>query len=222
MTFPYANCTQGLCRMYADDTTLTCSAEDADTLLQVKLRSDLSKIPTWLKVNKLTLNVKKTKYLLIGSRPKLELLSDNFTVKVNNIPIERVTVYKSLGVSIDKNLSWKTHIDKISKTTSAGLSVLRRVSRTILFTIRETIYKALIVPCFDCSSCVWGYIGKGLSEKPQNRVDRIVTLSNNETRFKDLLDKLGWEVLEDGRIRQLVVLMFKITHNISLPYDECL
>ena len=164
--------------MYADDTTLSCSAEDADTLLQVKMHSDLNKIPTWLKVNKLTLNVKKTKYLLIGSRPKLELLSDNFTVKVNNIPIERVAVYKSLGVSIDKNLSWKKHIDEISKTMSAGLSVLRRVSRTILFTIRETIYKALIVPCFDCSSCVWGYIGKGLSEKLQklqNRAARIVT-----------------------------------------------
>ena len=69
--------------MYADDTTLTFSAEDADTLLQVKVHSNLSKIPTWLKVNKLTLNVKNTKYLWIGSRPKLELLSDNFTVKVN-------------------------------------------------------------------------------------------------------------------------------------------
>ena len=46
--------------MYADDTTLTCSAENADTL-QVEMNSDLSKIPTWLKVNKLTLNVKKTK-----------------------------------------------------------------------------------------------------------------------------------------------------------------
>ena len=81
------------------------------------------------------------------------------------------------------------------------------------------------MPCFDCSSCVWGYIGKGLSEKLQkllNRAARVVTLSNNETRFKDLLDKLGWEVLEDGRIRQFVVSMHKITHNISPPYEECL
>ena len=113
--------------MYADDTTLTCSTENADAL-QVRMNSDLSKIPTWLKVNKLTLNVKKTKCMLTGSRPKLELLSDNFTVKVNNIHIERVTVYKSLGVSIDENLLWKTHIDEISKKISAGLSVLKRKS----------------------------------------------------------------------------------------------
>ena len=64
-------------------------------------------------MNKLTLNVKKTEYMLIKSRRKLELLSDNFRVKVNNIPMERVIVYKSLAVSIDKILFWKTHIDEI-------------------------------------------------------------------------------------------------------------
>ena len=55
-------------------------------------------------------------------------LSDNFTVKVNNIPIEKVIVYKSLGVSIDENLFWKTHIDEISKKISTGQSVLKRKS----------------------------------------------------------------------------------------------
>ena len=89
-----------------------------DTLL-VKMNSDLNKIQTWLKVNKLILNVKK----IPKSRSKLDLLSDNFTVKVTNVHIERVTVYKSLGISIDENLSWNTHIDEISKRTSAGLSV---------------------------------------------------------------------------------------------------
>ena len=46
--------------MYADDITLTSAAEDPDTL-QVKMNSDLDTIKTWLKVNKLTLNVKKKK-----------------------------------------------------------------------------------------------------------------------------------------------------------------
>ena len=62
-------------RMYADDATVTSAAEDPDTL-QVKMNSDLDKIQTWLKVKKLTLNVKKTKYMLIGSRPKLDLVSN--------------------------------------------------------------------------------------------------------------------------------------------------
>ena len=69
------------------------------------MNSDLDTIQTWLKVNKLTLNVKKSKYMLIGSRPKLEQVSNNFAVKVDNISIERVTVYKSLGVSVDEDLT---------------------------------------------------------------------------------------------------------------------
>ena len=65
-----------------------------------------------------------------------------------------VTVYKSLGVLVDENLTWKAHIDEISKTISAGLSVLRRLNPTIPLENRETMYKALIVPYFDYSSCV--------------------------------------------------------------------
>ena len=56
-------------RMYADDTTLTSAAEDPDTL-QVKMKSDLDTIQTWLKVNKLTLNVKKNKIHVDRQSPK--------------------------------------------------------------------------------------------------------------------------------------------------------
>ena len=69
------------------------------------------------------------------------------------------------------------------------------------------MYKALIALYFDYSSCVWGYIGKGLLEKLQqlqNRAARIVSLSNYETRSKYLLDELGWEV---RKVRQLAILM---------------
>ena len=110
-----------------------------------------------------------------------------------------MSVYKSLGVLVDENLTWKAHIHEISKKISAGLSVLRRLSPTIPLENRETMYKALILPYFDYSSCVWGYIGKGLLEKLQqlqNRAARIVTSSNYQTRSKDILDELGWEVLE--------------------------
>ena len=53
-------------RIYADDTTLTSAAKDTD-ILQIKMNSDLNKIQTWLKANKLTLNV-------IGTHSKLASL----------------------------------------------------------------------------------------------------------------------------------------------------
>ena len=148
------------------------------------------------------------------------IVSNNFAVKVDNISIERVTVYKSLGVSVDEDLTWKAHVEEISKKISADLLVLKRISPTTPFETKQIMYKALTLPYFDYCSCVWGYIGIGSTEKLQqlqNRAARIVTLSNYETRPKDLLDDLGWEVLVDRRIRKLAILMYKITHDISLP-----
>ena len=52
-----------------------------------------------------------------------------------------------------------------------------------------------------------------------NKSTRILTFSNYETRSKNLLGELGLEiVLDDRKMRQLAILMYKITHGISPPY----
>ena len=84
---------------------------------------DMNLIQSSLSANRLTLNVKKTKYMLIGSQFKLSQINSDFTVKVNNKPLERVIKHKSLGVQIDESLNWCPHIDTISKKISAGIAV---------------------------------------------------------------------------------------------------
>ena len=91
-------------RMYADDTTPSSSAEDR-CVLEHKMNYDMNLIQSWLSANKLTLNVKKTKYMLIGSQFKLSQINSDFTVKVNNTPLERVIKQKFLGVQIDESLN---------------------------------------------------------------------------------------------------------------------
>ena len=53
--------------MYADDTLLTLSAYGPTTVKE-KLNKDLDEVQKWLKSNKLTLNVKTTKYMIIVKR----------------------------------------------------------------------------------------------------------------------------------------------------------
>lgn len=101
-------------RLYADDTTLTTSAEDP-WVLEYKMNYDMNLIQSWLSANKLTLNVKKTKYMLIGSQFKLSQINSDFIIKVNNTPLERVIEHKTLGVQIDESLSWRPHIHTIFK-----------------------------------------------------------------------------------------------------------
>ncbi|CAB4027257.1 Hypothetical predicted protein, partial [Paramuricea clavata] len=56
--------------MFADDTNISASAESVDEL-EDKVNTDLSNIYQWLVANKLTLNVSKTEYMIIGSRNNL-------------------------------------------------------------------------------------------------------------------------------------------------------
>ena len=151
----------------------------------------MKSVESWLIANKLTLNVKKTRYMLVGSQLKLSKIHDNFTVRVSNTPLERVV--KSLGVHIDYSLTWRPHIDAISNKISAALAVLRRVSPIVPLKTRQKLYNARVMPYFNYCSPVWGNIGEGLSDKRlqklQNRAAIIVTFSSYENHSSDLLDE---------------------------------
>ena len=58
--------------------------------------------------------------MFIGSRQRLSTLPDALELSINNVPINRVSSVKSLGAFI-KNLTWQTHIDKLSKRLHLGL-----------------------------------------------------------------------------------------------------
>ena len=163
---------------------LTSSAEEL-CVLEHKMNCDMNLIQSWLSANKSTLNVEKTKYMLIGSQLKLSQINSDFTVKVNNTPLERVIKHKSLGVQIDESLNRRPHINTISKKISAGLAILKRVSQFIPFDTRVNVYNALVMPYLNYCSAVWGNIIKGLAyklQKMQNRATRTLTFSNYEVR----------------------------------------
>ena len=100
--------------MYADDTHLTYADNDICSI-ETSLNQDLSNINRWLIANKLTLNMTKTEFRLIGSRQKLNSLSAFPVLEINGTQLNRVNFTKSLGVLIDENLTWSNHINAITK-----------------------------------------------------------------------------------------------------------
>ena len=185
----------GSLRMYADDTKVTFSA--AIILdLETQINSDPKYIDRWLKANKLGLNVAKTEFMVISSRQKLQSLTDyTMNIHIDGVPIN---LSKSLGLIIDKNLSWKAHIHEISKKISSGIGALKRVRPFVSMHTAIKIYKGLIEPHFDYCSAVWDGLTQQLSEKLQklqNRAIRVITKSSYNTGSRFLLNSLGWDNL---------------------------
>ena len=68
--------------MYADDTSITIPGENSYEL-QTTMQGELSEPNLWLKVNKLSLNVAKTEFMIVGSRQKLDAVADNHCINLN-------------------------------------------------------------------------------------------------------------------------------------------
>ena len=106
------DCIDCKCIMYADDTTLLFKSADL-TSLQSHMNDCMLKIAHWFEINKLTLNIKKTKCMIFGTNNALRNF-DDISLNYGNDIIERVYKFKYLGVIFDPILAWNEHIDYIS------------------------------------------------------------------------------------------------------------
>jgi len=98
----------------------TYAGDNADNV-QLHLNQDLENVQNWLTANKLTLNMTKTKFMLLGSRQRLSTLTESPTLAINDSQVSQVTTAKSLGVTIDDKLDWSGHIEKVPKKVASRL-----------------------------------------------------------------------------------------------------
>ena len=78
------------------------------------MNCELSKIAEWLKVKQIITQCRqKTSYILFRPRQKPITVSD--TITLDNIAVQQVEVTKFLGVLLDQHLSWKYHINHVTK-----------------------------------------------------------------------------------------------------------
>ena len=89
--------------MFADDTNQFMSNIDLKTLIS-NVNDELSKVSRWLKVNKLTLNITKTNFIIFHSR--LRYITSDIHLHIDGMLIERVVATNFLGVILNDNLTY--------------------------------------------------------------------------------------------------------------------
>ena len=143
--------------LYADDTSLLNSINLSIPLSQdVKIiNKELSKIFDWLSVNKLSLNVKKTKYMLFHHHRKN--LPNNMKIEINGIDIERVENFDFLGLTLNENLSWKPHVCKISNKITKCIGILNRLKKFLPQHILRLIYCSMVQSHMMYAILCWGF-----------------------------------------------------------------
>ena len=109
--------------MYADDTVLYTANSNFDTSV-VKMQEDINQLSEWCLHNGIKVNTDKTKLMLFGSSKSIGSLP-TFEIKYNESPMQQVSSYRYLGMTLDPQLTYNLHVKKSRSVASAKLQQFR-------------------------------------------------------------------------------------------------
>ena len=111
---------------FADDTTLISKNNPKDTHI---INNELCKISLWLKLNKLSLNIGKTR-AMIFHQPQRNVSIPNLIL--DNTSVQIVDTFNFLGINLNKNMRWDSHINNISNIISRAIGIINQMKKYYL------------------------------------------------------------------------------------------
>jgi hypothetical protein len=148
----------------------------------------------WSADNKTKLNTKKTKEMVMSFRRTADDVSP---LTLNNITIDRVSVFKLLGVLISNDLSWEENTNSIISKCAPRLYYLKQLRRSgmqdddlIVF------YKTIVRPVLEYACPVWhAGLTKAQSDAIESVQKRALRLVFPSLSYRASLTKTGIETL---------------------------
>ena len=184
--------------MYADDTTLLSTLQNftsnhSNNSLSYNVNVELTKITQWLAVNRLSLNANKTKMMIFNSKQNKLSINEIPIIKINDMPIERVTEFKFLGVLIDSNQHGLLTVisNYIANKLSRICGVVSRLKHYVPTHILTIIYNSLFLSHISYGITSWGFNMCTRISKLQKKVIRLLTNSKFNTHTAPLFKQLG-------------------------------
>ena len=171
---------------YADDLALWTSDKQTSKWI-TNLQLALNHLVNWTQAWGLSIAPSKTKAIFFSRRK-----TPNTTLKIGNIPIEYSKSHKFLGLTMDRNLTWKPHIQDLKKKCTSDVKLLRTLSKIhwgAEFKVLRTLYTALILPKLNYGSFLYDTAAKSnlaILDSIQNHALRTMLGSLRCTRIEHM------------------------------------
>ena len=177
---------------------------------------ELRSMGRMLSFNGLAVNVDKCLAMWLGD------CSENPSYHLNNHEISSVNELKLLGVTIDKDLSFNSHVSNIVRKMNNQLQVIKRHKRFIDTNAKFLLYNAYFLPQLNYCSTVWNFCGKCNSAKLEKLNERSLRYVLNDTNFsyEELLKKVDHPSLYNRRIHDILILVYTTIHGYAPEYNS--
>ena len=207
--------------LFADDTTFQLSDVNLDSLFE-RANCELKKASVWFKSNKLTLNVKKTKFMVFSDKnlqltPNILKIGDQIVDQVGTNCKQKY--FKFVGHVLDDKMSWEGHCEHIAKKLASANFAINSTKNVLPLRVRKNIYYSLFDSHLNFGNLLWGcankkYINK--IESLQKRCVRNVARKGFHSHTEPIFKQLSILTLADKLSYCRAIFMHKYKNN-KLP-----
>ena len=169
-----------LTKLFADDTCLIFLAPTIDQL-QIVIYREMLKIHNWMASNKLSINYKKTKYMLFHRQRN----QSPFSLYINDKKIEKVKCIKYLGIKIDDRLTWREHIKFIEGKLSSACGAIYRLRQSVSQQCLRSFYFAHAYFHLQYSILAWFNTKKQYIQRINSLHGKLIRLMTLHGPLKD-------------------------------------
>ena len=193
---------------YADDST-PYSAKENNELVINDLENCSSILFNWLKENSMKINTDKSHLLMSGDKQNIAKI-DEYYIKSENQK-------ELLGVLIDSNLTFVSHINNLCKKASQKLNALARISSYMNIRKKKVLMKSFITSQFGYCPLIWMFHSRALNNKINSIHERALRITYNDknSTFQQLLEMDNSVSIHQRNLQVLATEMFKIYKEIS-------
>ena len=213
--------------MYADDTTLEtnykkcmelCNSPNPGIVdINEVLNNNLNQIQLWLNINKLILNVDKTKFMVFHPHQRSRYIQMP-TLEINGNAIDIVTEFNFLGINLDQHMTWKKHIHYLASKLNRVVGIINRLKFFIDKNTLKIIYHALFTPHINYGVSCWGYTQQSQISKVQKKAVRAITRSTYRAHTEPLFKELQILKFEDILSNKELKIYYQIVNNMAPQY----
>ena len=207
---------------YADDTQLYLSVAPDDPSALDSLLSCLSSIKYWMSNNFLKLNEDKTEVLIIGSSEQREIMSQ----RLGSLAKGSNTSVKNLGVIIDTELNFNTHINNVTKVAFFHLRNIARIRGYLTLDDAKTLIHAFVFSRLDYCNALLSGLPKKTTDRlqlVQNAAARVLTKTRMRAHITPVLASLHWLPVAFRIEFKILLLVYKALNGLAPLYlRDCL
>ena len=209
--------------LFADDAVLILSKESLKQL-ERKFNHEIGKLHHWFIANKLTLNLKKTKFMLFSKQQKKKAKLKKFKININKYCIKQVTEMKYLGVILDNKLNWHNHIQYVCAKLAKAAGIIYKVRKKAPQNVLMLLYHSLVGTYLRYGLASWGSAKTTALSKLQalqNKVVRYITHSSQSTDVNKEYKALGVLRIDELYILEVGKFMYKYSKtDLPLSFGE--